>query len=386
VGLYRLSGSGLNRYRRVGVDVRGARTEVPALAGADAADLILVNDDDLTFAKLRFDEHSRATVLAHAGEITDPLSRSLTWAALWDMTRDAELPTRDFVAAVARHAGAETEVTVLERLLSQALAAVDQFGDPADRAGARAGIAAAAWESLKLAEPASDVQLTWARTHISAVDGDADLDRLERLLDGAESVPGLPIDTDLRWLIVSRLAARGRDGGARIEAQLAADNTDFGRRRAAACRSARPDPAAKDAAWSQVLEDTTLPLQMQQAILAGFGVGPFGAGGLIQWDPAQAEILRPYVARWIEATPAFWAGRDPEEAEGFTDVLYPRQLVEPATLQAADAALAAIQAADLPESTKRAASRLVVEGKDGTERALRARACDVAARRPAPAG
>jgi aminopeptidase N len=135
-----------------------------------------------------------------------------------------------------------------------------------------------------------------------------------------------------------------------------------------------------------VLEDTTLPLQMQQAILAGFGVGPFGAGGLIQWDPAQAEILRPYVARWIEATPAFWAGRDPEEAEGFTDVLYPRQLVEPATLQAADAALATIQAADLPESTKRAASRLVVEGKDGTERALRARACDVAARRPAPAG
>jgi aminopeptidase N len=384
VGLYRPNAGGLVRYRRLGVDVRGERTEVPALAGADAADLIVVNDDDLTFAKLRFDEHSLTTVLERAGEITDPLSRSLAWAALWDMTRDGELATRDFVATVARHSRAETEVTVLERLLSQALAAIDQFGDPAERGPERARLAGAAWESLLVAEPGSDVQLTWMRTHICAAEHDADLDRLERLLDGAETVAGLSIDTDLRWLVVSRLAARGRDAGARIAAQLAADNTDIGRRRAAACRSAQPDAAAKSAAWSQLLEDTKLPLQMQQAILAGFGVGPFGAGGIIQWDPAQDELMRPYVSRWIEALPAFWAQRGPEEAEIFTEVLYPRQLVEPATINAADSALAAIQAAHLPESTRRAASRLIVEGKDGTERALRARARDIAAR-PAPA-
>jgi aminopeptidase N len=204
---------------------------------------------------------------------------------------------------------------------------------------------------------------------------------LELLLDGGQNVPGLSIDTDLRWLIVSRLAARGRDAATRIGAQLAADDTDFGRRRAAACRAAQPDAAAKSAAWSQVLEDTLLPLQMQAAILAGFGVGAFGAGGVIQWDPAQADLMRPYVDRWIQALPAFWAQRGPEEAEGFTELLYPRQLVEPATLEAADSALAAIQAADLPESTRRAAARLVIEGRDGTERALRARACDIAARR-----
>jgi len=381
VGLYRLNAGGVTRYRRAGVDVRGERTEVPALAGAEAADLIVVNDDDLTFAKLRFDERSLRTVLEHAGKIVDPLARSLTWAALWDMTRDGELATRDFVATIARHARAETEVTVLERLLSQALAAIDQFGDPAEREAARARLAANAWGSLLQAEPGSDVQLTWARAHITAADAEPDLHRLELLLDGGQNVPGLSIDTDLRWLIVSRLAARGRDAATRIGAQLAADDTDFGRRRAAACRAAQPDAAAKSAAWSQVLEDTLLPLQMQAAILAGFGVGAFGAGGVIQWDPAQADLMRPYVDRWIQALPAFWAQRGPEEAEGFTELLYPRQLVEPATLEAADSALAAIQAADLPESTRRAAARLVIEGRDGTERALRARACDIAARR-----
>jgi aminopeptidase N len=296
------------------------------------------------------------------------------------MTRDAELPTRDFVDAVLHHARLETDVTVLERLLSQALAAIDQFGEPANRRPARAGVAAAAWELLSRSEPGSDVQLTWARTYIAAADTDSDLDRLERLLDGRETVPGLAIDNDLGWMIVGRLATLGRDSGARIDAQLRADDTDFGRRRAAACRAARPDADAKRAAFDQVVEGADLPLQVQNALMVGFGVGPFAVGGLIQWSEQQTALLRPYVERWIEAVPQFWARRSSEEAEGFTEYLYPRELVEPATLDAADRALAAVQAAvDLSESTRRSASRPIIEGKDGTERALRARACDIAA-------
>ena len=196
------------------------------------------------------------------------------------MTRDAELPTRDFVAAVLLHARVEAEVTVLERLLSQALAAIDQFGDPANRETARAGVAGIAWEQLSAAEPGGDVQLTWARAHIAAADSSDDLDRLERLLDGAQSVPGLSIDNDLRWMIVGRLAGLGRDPGPRIEAQLAADDTDFGRRRAAACRAAQPDAAVKRAAFDQVVGGADLPLQTLNALMGGFGVGPFAIGGL----------------------------------------------------------------------------------------------------------
>jgi aminopeptidase N len=382
VGLYRLDGERLTRFRRLDAEVGGAHTEVVGLRGERVPDLTLINDDDLTFAKLRFDPISMRTLLQSIGGLEDPLARSLCWAALWDMTRDAELPTRDFVDAVLRHAHRETDVTVLERLLSQALAAIDQFGDPANRDAARAAVASASWELLTAAEPGGDVQLTWARAHIAATGGDADLDRLERLLDGAESVPGLAVDNDLRWMMVGRLASLGRDTGARIEAQLLADDTDFGRRRAAACRAARPDAAAKQTAFDQVVESADLPLQMQHALMGGFGVGPFAVGGLIQWGERQAALLRPYVERWIETVPQFWARRSAEEAESFSEFLYPRELVEPATLAAADRALAAVQAAtDLSESTRRAASRPIIEGKDGTERALRARACDIAAAR-----
>ena len=341
----------------------------------------MVNDDDLTFAKLRFDPTSLRTMLDHLGGLADPLPRSLCWAALWDMTRDAELPTRDFVAAVLHHARAEAEVTVLERLLSQALATIDQFGDPANREAARASVASIAWDQLAAAEPGGDVQLTWARAHIAAADSTDDLDRLERLLDGTQSVPGLTIDNDLRWMIVGRLASLGREAGPLIDAQLAADDTDFGRRRAAACRAAQPDAAAKRAAFDQVVGGADLPLQTLNALMGGFGVGPFAIGGLVQWGERQAALLRPYVERWVEAVPGFWARRSTEEAENFTEYLYPRQLIEAESLAAADRALAAIQAADLSESTRRAASRPIVEGKDGTERAMRARACDIAASR-----
>ena len=382
VGLYRLEQGRLVRYRQVDTDVCGERTSVDVLRGEALADLTLVNDDDLTFAKLRFDPTSIGTLLHDLGGLEDPLARSLCWAALWDMTRDAELPTRDFVDAVLRHARVETEVTVLERLLSQAVAAIEQFGDPANRAAARARVAAAAWEQLAAAEPGGDVQLTWARARIMAGDADADLDRLEHLLDGGESVPGLAIDNDLRWMMVGRLAGSGRDAESRIRAQLSIDDTDFGRRRAAACRAARPDPEAKRTAFDLVVGGTELPLQMQHALMGGFGVGPFAVGGLIQWGDRQIALLRPYVERWIEEVPRFWALRSSEEAESFTEFLYPRELVEPGTLDAADRALAAIRdSTELSESTQRAASRPIIEGRDGTERAMRARACDTAAAR-----
>jgi aminopeptidase N len=130
------------------------------------------------------------------------------------------------------------------------------------------------------------------------------------------------------------------------------------------------------------VRDRDIPLQMLQSLMAGFGVGPFGVGGLVQWADDQVELFRPYLPRWVEALPGYWAQRSPEEAEAFTELLYPRHLVEPATLVAADQALAGLRSSDLPEPTRRAACRPVVEGKDGTERALRARARDAAASAP----
>ena len=48
-------------------------TEVTELAGQKLADLVLINDKDQTYAKLRFDDRSIATMKSHLGTLDDSL-------------------------------------------------------------------------------------------------------------------------------------------------------------------------------------------------------------------------------------------------------------------------------------------------------------------------
>ncbi len=120
----------LERYARAEADVDGPRTVVGELAGSEAPDLVLVNDDDLTYCKIRFDEGSLATLRAHLGDITDPLARALCWSALWNLTRDALMPARDFVDLVLRFAGRESDIGVLQMLHAWAGSALTHYAAP----------------------------------------------------------------------------------------------------------------------------------------------------------------------------------------------------------------------------------------------------------------
>src|SRR5215472_6552613 len=100
IGLYDRTAAGLVRRRRVETDVCGERTVVAELNGESRPDLVLVNDDDLTYAKIRLDPHSMDTLLASIGTFTESLPAALCWAAAWDMCRDGELAARDYVRLV----------------------------------------------------------------------------------------------------------------------------------------------------------------------------------------------------------------------------------------------------------------------------------------------
>ena len=199
----------------------GESTEVDDLLGQAPADLVLLNDGDLTYAKVRLDERSVATLEHHLSAIADPLARNLGWFSTWDMVRDAELPTRRFVDLALAHAAGEADDSTLARLLGQANSAVDAYGDPANRPAALAALAAQARRQLDLAEPGTDRQLIWVR-HLLAVGESADdLAFARGLLDGTVVVPDLKIDTDLRWQIVGALATAGVDDAEAVVARRA---------------------------------------------------------------------------------------------------------------------------------------------------------------------
>ncbi|HKR98429.1 MAG TPA: ERAP1-like C-terminal domain-containing protein, partial [Candidatus Dormibacteraeota bacterium] len=384
IGLYDIEDDGhLRRRRSVPLDVEGERTAVPALDGERAADLVLVNDSDLTFAKLRFDEHSVTTLLEHLSALDDPLARALCWAALWDMTRDAELPTRRYVEVAARHARREEEPALIERVLTQAIAACDMYSELSNRIRVRSMLHQAAREQVDTLPRDSLTRLSWVRCLITTSQTDPDLELLQAVLEEGRRIDGIELDTDLRWLIVARLATTGRFDASRIRAELGRDPTDFGRRHAAASLAARPEAEAKAEAWDIVVDPAKpvaqawngvvhepISLATLATIMRGFAFGAFVEGGFHR--PGQDQLLQPYVTRYLEQVPAVWAQRSVEDAEEFTESMYPRYLTD-------DSVIAAVEALIDRPNLPAPARRILQEGLDGTRRARRAREADAAA-------
>jgi len=359
IGLYDVDGDVMVRRRRVELDVVGASTEVPDLVGERRPDLVLVNDDDLTYAKIRLDDRSLATITEGLGRLPESLARALCWSATWDMTRDGELAARDYVSLVLHNIGAESDIGVVQSLLAHSLGATYNFGDPARRDVELERIAAAAFEHLHAAEPESDHQLAWTRAFASSAQSAEHRATIAGLLSGEVTVPGLAIDTDLRWHLLRRLAALGDADEAQVEAELERDPTAAGHRQAAAARAARPTLSAKQAAWASIVEDADLPNAVLSATLSGFQ------------QPQQADLLEQFVEPYFEAVGRIWEARTNEVAFNIITGAYPSGVVTQATLDRTDAYLR--DAVPAPP-----VRRLILEGRDGVARALRARATDLA--------
>jgi aminopeptidase N len=360
VGLYRRSADGaLERYARVEADVDGPRTVVPELAGAEAPELVLVNDDDLTYCKIRFDDTSLATLRAHLGDMTDPLARALCWSALWNLTRDALLPAADFIDLVMRFARRESDIGVVQMLHAWANSALVNYAAPAWRPTGEQILAKVAVRDLRAAEPGSEHQLAWARFFASAASAPAHLALLRGLLDGTEKIDGLEVDQELRWAFLEPLAAHGAADETVLAAELARDDTASGKRHQVRCLAARPSAAVKAQAWAQVVESDALSNALVEATIAGFA------------QPSQRELIAPYASKYFAMIERVWRERSIQIGMDVVRGLFPSYPTEQgaqATLDAADAWLAA------HEDAAPALRRLVLESRDDLARALRAQA------------
>jgi aminopeptidase N len=322
VGLYRRTDAGLVRTERFEVDIDGPRTELAALSGATQPDLVLLNDDDLTYAKIRLDERSRETLVDSIDQLSESLPRALAWGATWDMTRDAEMPASQYVGIVLKGIRAETDLTAVRTLLTQATSAINSYAAPELRAALRAQYEQSVGELMDSAEPGSDHQLAFARAYLNGVFSDAGADRLAAWLDGSELPEGLVIDTDLRWTLIVSLARLGRIDGDRIDEELTHDTTITGQERAAQARAARPTPEAKAEAWRLAVESEDTPNETQFRTILGFQ------------QPAQEDLLRPYVATYLTAAKDVYTRLGSSMGENVLVYLSPRGLPEQSTLDA----------------------------------------------------
>ena len=358
VGLFDLEGGRLKRRRTVELDVEGEATPIPQLAGERAPDLLLPNDQDLTYCKVRLDRHSLETLQRHLLDLDDPLARALAWSAVWDMARDAELRAREYVVMSLDNIDVETDASTLEPLLGRTELAAETYCDPRHRAAARALVARASRTLVDRAAPGGDVQLLWAMAFIRAARSPKDVAWVRGLLDGTTRPDGLVIDFQVRWAAVNALATIGVAGEDLIARELDRDRTDHGERQAAAARAARPDAAAKEWAWNAVVRGGTPSFAVKRAISDGFHRAD------------QQDLLSAYVTGFFESLLPVWNAYNAEEAISIARMMYPRAVLTQQVVDATDAALAQ----ELPAPLR----RTLLESQDGIKRALRAQAFDSA--------
>jgi aminopeptidase N len=357
VGVYDWQGDQLVRTLRAEVDVVGDGVDVDALKGAEAGAMVLVNDDDLTFGKLRLDDRTMDVLTTSLASLAEPMPRALAWSAAWDMVRDADLPASRFIDLVVANVASETEVGVLQRLTLRAVAAAERYGVPEQRDARLTTIADLARRELAKAVPGSGHQLVWAKLWATCAVTRDHLDGIAQLLEGDLTFDGLAVDTELRWHLVTNLARAGHRDASLVDAELARDHTDLGERHAASARAAMPDPQQKAAAWTRLLDEPSLSLTMSRQLWGGFQ------------QLRQPALIEPYVTEYFAALPQVWDSRSLDYAIEFSAGMFPFATPSEDLLTRVSDAL---EQPDLPGPLR----RVLLEERDTLERTLRARARD----------
>ena len=352
------AGGRMERTWRVELDVDGERTEVPEAAGKPVPALLLVNDDDLAYAKIRLDDASMASAVHHLGAFDDSLPRALVWGAAWDMTRDAEMAPRDFVALVCENVAVETDSSVVLTVLRQLATTVRFYVHPSCRLEVSDEVGTRLLTLAEQVEPGSDLQLQLVKFGLTFARTPEHVARVRGLLDGTQPLEGLTVDTDLRWELLTALVAAGDADEHEIDRELERDDTATGQRAAASARAAVPTPEAKERVWTQVVESDELPNAVQASVIAGFA------------RVHDTALIEPFVDRYFEALQPVWTGRTNEMAQQIVVGLYPAALAGTDLLDKTDAWLDS-SGVELPALT-----RLTVENRDTVRRALAAQERD----------
>lgn len=360
IGFYNLVAGKLQRVHRVEIDIDGARTEIAELVGIQQPDLVLLNDDDLAYAKIRLDDKSWKFALENLALFEDSLARTLIWGAAWDATRDAEASPREFIKLVLNNIGTETESTTMLTLLRQLVTTANTFVAPEFRKSATTEIGAGLLKLAREAKPGSDAQLQFIKFFAVFANSPELLDELANLRDGKLKLDGLKVDADLNWELLAGLVVGGRADGDAIDKQLAMDNTSNGQKAAAGARAMLPTAEDKAKAWHTLTQTHELSNILVDAASLGFV------------RVADEDLLKPYVNQYFENAVRIWNSNTFKIGEYLIENLYPLPL---ASKELAETTMTWINNSDIKEIP--ALRRILVESLANVERALKAQQRDL---------
>lgn len=345
------------RTDRFELDVDGETTVVEQAAGKTRPSLILVNDDDLTYTKLRFDEKSLKFAAENLYRFSDALARSVIWLAFWDMTRDGELPAKQFIETSLAALATEHESTTFRYALAQISTTAWHYTAPNDRAEVVEHVAAELFKLANNAEAGSDEQFQLITAYLGYGEpGDeAFVANAKGLLDGSVVLDGLAIDNNFRWTIINALSTINAIGQEEIDAELAKRDTTENREFALGARAVAGTAEAKAWAWNEALNNGELTNMQLEAVAGGFASTP------------RADLAEPYAEKYFEVADWIWQNKTFHMAEALLEGLYPGYADPAKLVELGDAWLASHEDAD------NAFKRIVRGNVESSHRTLKVR-------------
>jgi aminopeptidase N len=359
IGLYEEQNGKIVRTDRIELDAEGAKTQVPELAGKKRPALILLNDDDLTYAKIRMDEASWSFALDKLSSIEDPLARALVWGSAWDATRDGETSPRDFIQLALRHIELETESTTMLTILRQLLTVANLYVAEPNRSTEQLALADGLWDLAQNSKAGSDAQLQFVKFFAQFARSEKQLSNVSALLHGEIKLASLTIDTDLRWELVTALAVGGKMSVEQLDQELEADNTANGQKYHVAAVAALPDNSSKQAMFTKLVATDELSNALVNSASLAFG------------RVLNPEVLQVFVAQYFANVLKIWEEKTYHMAEYLLVNLYPLALANAALVSETKAFLAR---SDI--QSKPALRRILIENLANVERALSAQRRD----------
>jgi aminopeptidase N len=360
IGLYEEQNGKIVRIERIELDVEGAKTQVPELTGKKRPALILLNDDDLTYAKIRMDESSWSFALDKLSLIEDPLARALVWGSAWDATRDGETSSRDFIKLALRHIEFETESTTMLTILRQLLTVANLYVAEQNRSTEQLLLADSLWSLAQNAEAGSDAQLQFVKFFAQFARSDQQLANVSALLNGELKLASLAIDTDLRWELVTSLAVGGKISSELLDQELASDNTANGQKYHVAALAALPEQVSKQAMFTKLVATDELSNALVNSASLAFG------------RVLNPKSLQPFVSQYFANVLKIWEDKTYHMAEYLLVNLYPLALVNKELVSETQAFLAKTEIQSKP-----ALRRIIIENLANVERALNAQQRDL---------
>ncbi|MDO5736972.1 MAG: aminopeptidase N [Propionibacteriaceae bacterium] len=369
IGIFTLTDGELRRTHAVELDIDGPSTEIDDMVGVHRGDVVLINDGDLTYAKVRFDPASAAVLVNNIEALRDPLARAVTWSSFWDSVRDGDIAPQDFVTLALRGIDSETDMAATATVLSQAAVCTGRFMAPELRQEANVRLTAGLARLLQRSAPGSDKQVMIAKSLVASARSDQAVELIRGWLNDEEVPAGLSVDTGMRWAIVSSLARVGAIDASVIDEEFARDNTSAGAERAAGAKAGLPDAAQKAEAWRLATEDPEVPNETHRSIAMGF------------WHFGQEELTSGYadayleMARDISAREGMWAERGYAAIGTVLRWLFPDPLISDELVERFDGWLT-------ENSPTQQVLRSITERLDEARRALRCQASSRVAARP----